>query len=299
MAADPLDLITLARAKQAFAGLIGAPDLTLGANEQTTLQNVLTACSVQAIRECRRNFVQATYDEIHNRTPYPMLLRNFPVISVAFIRDTPTAVLTISQPNTTTNQYATVEILATGLRLKRTASGVTTTVTAGLDFAGNVTITALAAAVNALGVSWLATVLAPYGNFPSIDLWVSSTPLAPVNLRDGPASLSLHVHNYGQLALTPANGRLQLPDQPNDRFTVEPVISLRVQYSAGYATIPEDLQDAIASWAASIMFQLKRDPATGNTFASGLGSSFRPLPGQMPEMTQRVLRTYRAPSILV
>src|SRR5262249_37462955 len=81
-----------------------------------------------------------------------LYLRNYPIRSVKSVRYRPVTVLKItSTANPNTTPQARVEVLSTGLRLTRVTSGVTTTTTSGLTFAGNATLSALATAVNAAG----------------------------------------------------------------------------------------------------------------------------------------------------
>jgi hypothetical protein len=74
---------------------------------------------------------------------------------------------------------ARVSVTSTGLTLVSVNAGVKTT-NASITFAGNVSITALAAAVNALGSGWSAQIVGDstnYGSWPSADLyWPAAFP---------------------------------------------------------------------------------------------------------------------------
>ena len=68
------------------------------------------------------------------------------------VRYRPVTVLKITNTSGV-NQQARVAVTSTGLTLTRTASGVKSTDTS-ITFAGNVTLTAVATAVTALGNGW-------------------------------------------------------------------------------------------------------------------------------------------------
>ena len=165
MAANARDLITLARAYQNLQGV---------SSIDTLLQTLLTAASDVIQKWCRRDFVSTSYDELYSGNGESrLLLRQYPIVSVESVRYRPVTVLKITNTDAA-NVQARVSIISTGLKLVRVTAGVKTTVTAGLTFAGDVTLTALAAAVNAVGAGWSAQIVGDatnYGSWPSSDLY--------------------------------------------------------------------------------------------------------------------------------
>src|SRR6202008_2324720 len=111
--------------------------------------------------------------ELYSGTGEPrLLLRHYPLVSVQSVRYRPVTVLKLTNTDPT-NVQARAAVTATGLTLVRVKNGVRTTDTS-VTFAGNVPLTALAAAVNALGNGWSAQVAGDatnYGSWPSADLY--------------------------------------------------------------------------------------------------------------------------------
>jgi hypothetical protein len=141
------DLITLARAKQDIQAII---DNT----QDALLTTLITAVSDAIEKYCRRDFVSRVYDELYSGNGEPrLMLRQYPIISVQSVRYRPVTVLRIQNIDQATNQQARVSVTSTGLSLVRVASGVSTTDNSA-TFAGNVTLAAMANAVNALGNGW-------------------------------------------------------------------------------------------------------------------------------------------------
>src|SRR6185295_13361812 len=100
-----------------------------------------------------------------------LLLRQYPIVSVESVRYRPVTVLKITNTDAA-NVQARVVVVSTGLKLVRVNAGVKTTVTTGLTFAANVTLTALAAAVNAVCSGWSAQIVGDatnFGSWPSAD----------------------------------------------------------------------------------------------------------------------------------
>ena len=237
----------------------------------------LISTASQAIRDaCCRNLAVQTYTEYHSGGGYPyqlIQLRQFPVVSpgITRIATTPTGVLTVVN-NSSANQRATVATGDDGLTLTRVASGVSSTST--LLYANYPTITTLAAAVTALGNGWTGTVQGSYGLWPSADLKPMQGAVNAISAGGGGgASLELYVEDvlpaafahdgfYGYGA-TGAGWRLD--EETGQVFGLFPqgTMNLRVDYSAGYASIPDPIQQACAMLAAAIYEQAQRE--TGMT----------------------------------
>jgi hypothetical protein len=185
MAANAMDLIPLARAKQ------NLPSIT-DTSQDANLQTLITAASKAIQRYCGRDFVSCIYDELYNGTSERRLvLRQYPIQSVQAVRYRPVTVLKITNTAGATNQQARVSVTSTGLTLMRMASGVKTS-DSSVTFAANVTLTAIANAVNALDNGWSAQVVGGYEQWPSADLWClnGNTSDPELNMQAGQGALN-------------------------------------------------------------------------------------------------------------
>jgi hypothetical protein len=305
------DLINLARAYQALQGVSGQDSL---------LGVLITAYSEAVEKYCRRRFVSTAYDELYDGTgARRLLLRQYPVQSVQAVRYRPVTVIKVTNTGAA-NVQARVSVLSTGLQLVSVKAGVRTTVTAGLTFAGNATLSALAAAVNAVGNGWGAQVVGDgtnYGSWPSADLYVpasygdaleGSGVLQSQGALQGVAGsfAELKMHTYElQGYQWDARGWLLRaipytdPEllHPEDLIFPVGVNNFRVQYTAGYTTVPEAVQEATARWVAYGYYLAQRDPsllhqvpASGTTSGWGPVTSGRASP---PADVRALLAPYR------
>src|SRR5262249_38885501 len=125
------DLITLSRAYQALQGV---------SNQDSLLATLITAYSEAVQKYCRPRFVSTSYDELYDGNgERRLLLRQYPIQSVQAVRYRPVTVLKVTNTDAT-NVQARVTVLSTGLQLDSVKNGVKTTVTSGLTFSGNVTL---------------------------------------------------------------------------------------------------------------------------------------------------------------
>ena len=118
-------------------------------------------------------------------------------------------------------------------------------------------------AVNALGNGWSAAVVNPYGSWASADLRAVQGAL---NAKDRPAELKLHVHELASYELDLARGWI-FRSAPADAF--DECLNFhgglnywRVIYTAGFSTVPDDIQEAAAEWVAALFWQSKDNPAS-------------------------------------
>ncbi len=286
------DLITSARAQQN----INQSSFTAG--ESSTISALITAVTKAVTKFCRRTFDTNTYDELYNGTGDRRLaLRQFPVVSVARVAYGPIPVLRVSNTSPA-NQRATVAVTATGLSLTRVASGTASTDTS-VTWAGYPTLAQAAAAVNALGNGWSAVVAdGTYANRASADLRAPQGALNALNVQ---APLLLHAQELsgfdldaerGWLIRGPASAEmLDAFDDPLPPTWFGGVNFWRVVYTAGFATVPEDVQEACAEWVAALFWQTKRDPGLAHESIPGLVARV-PL-NQMPAGVRALLEPYR------
>jgi hypothetical protein len=265
--ADPLDLITNTRARVALPSAAGA-----GTSDDTAINNLITACSKAIGRYCKRALVSRSYDELYNgNADRRLVLRNYPVTEIQSVRYRPVTVMKITRTDgAAATPQARVEVTSTGLKLVRVSSGVKTTTTTGLTFAGNVTISALGAAVNAADDGkwiWAST---GYDTWPSADLFCPNGDTADEHFTAGGqgalqcvagsyAELKMHTYELQGYQFDARQGWLLRaipytdPEllHPEDLIFPVGINNFRVQYTAGYTTIPDDIQEACAQLVAT------------------------------------------------
>lgn len=244
-------LISLTRAKEYLPNFNSSDD--------TILTDILNAASDLVERYLNRNILSASYDELYHGNGYRTLrLNQYPVTAIARVATGPTTVLNISNTDTA-NSRATVQVTSSGLTLTRVASGVTTTGT--VTFASNVTVQAVATAVSALGGGWTATALEPYTTWASADLRALQGSLNAARSRL--AGLVVHVEELSEFRINEAIGELIVPGG----FT-RGRQNYRVLYTAGYSSVPEPIQQAIAE-LASVVYRGRN--INGNLQSESLG----------------------------
>ncbi len=257
------DLITNTRARVALPSAAAGPS-----SDDTAINTLITVSSLAITRYCKRQFVQQTYDELYNgRGERQLVLRNYPLISVQSCRYRPVIVLKI-QNNLANTPQARVSVTKTGLTLVRVTSGVTTTDTS-ITWAGNPPIVAVQNAVNALGSGWSA-IGAGYDQWPSADLYcpngISGANDAGVagyqqalTAAGQYGELRMHTYELAGFQINDRQGWLLRaipytdPEllHPEDLIWPVGVNNFRIQYTAGYATIPEEVQEACAQLVAT------------------------------------------------
>ena len=310
------DLITSARAAQGIQAYPIVPDPT------GVLAVLVTSISDAIEKYCRRRFIKQSYDEQYNGDgDRRLLLRQYPIQSVQSVRYRPVTVLKVTNTDAT-NVQARVSVTSVGLKLFRSNAGVGSTDTS-CTFAGNPTLTQLAAAVNALGHGWSAQVVGDstnYGGWPSADLYVpnsygdalegsgvlESQGAQSTVVGSGNSSFAeLKMHTFElQGYQWDARGWLLRaipytdPELMNPEDLVWPVgiNNFRIQYTAGYSTIPEAVQEACAEWVSMTYYATQRDPAIANLLtAAGVSTAWAKLTGSVPGYPPDNIRALLAP----
>jgi hypothetical protein len=303
---NTMDLIPLARAYQNLPSLGGS-------GEDTALASLITAASKAIQRYCSRDFVVCTYDELYNGNgDRRLFLRQFPIQSVQAVRYRPVTVLRITNTNGAANQQARVSVTGTGLTLFRMASGVASTDTS-VTFAGNVTLQAVANAVNTLGNGWSAQVEAGYSLWPSADLWClngnATNPELNAMAGQGAlnavsgvfAELKMHTFELSGYQIDQRRGWLLRaipytdPEllHPEDLIWPTGIDNFRIQYTAGYSTIPEDVQEACAELVASYFKMFDQNQLLARETAGGV-TRIELKEGQtLPQNVAALLAPYR------
>jgi hypothetical protein len=274
------NLIDIERAKRAIQSITD--------NSQDPLLGVLIAAYSDAIiKYCRRDFSLRAYDELYDGTgDRRLLLRQYPIQSVQAVRYRPVTVLKVINTDTVTNQQARVQVTATGLKLQRVASGVINNVSdSTLSYSSYPTLASLASAVAAQGNGWSAQVVGDgndYGSWPSSDLWVQPSfgdgvqSQGALTARGTNAELKMHTFELQGYQWDARGWLLRAipytdPEllHPEDLVWPVGINNFRVQYTAGYATIPEAVQEACALWVADAYSLTGRDPGLASQSVPG------------------------------
>jgi hypothetical protein len=264
------DLCTLTRAYQNIQGQ------TLGGPYDSLIATLITTASDAIAKYCRRDFYVRSYDELYSGNgERRLLLREYPIQSVKSVRYRPVTVLKIIN-NTPSNTQARVQVTSTGITLTWT-DNTATAQSSSKSFAGNATLAAMSTAINAIGSGWSAQAVGDtggdYGLWPSADLYVppsfgdGTTSQGNLTARGVFAELKLHTYELAGYQFDPRGWLLRAipytdPEllHPEDLIFPPGINNFRVQYSAGYTTIPESVQQACAMWTAMLFFQVQRDP---------------------------------------
>lgn len=257
------DLITLAYAES------GLTEQNYNANQLAWLPSAITNASDLVCKWCGgRDFVQQDYDQIRPVTVsgYVFPLQR-PVNWLTAVWTNRAVAINVTNTGQSTIQWATVRyalvgdqasgLTVSGLTLTWSANGTTTTQTIAWSSLTPATISSLATAINGLGNGWSAVVAPSFGGWAVSDLiWAD---VGAMNAFEGPGLqvwsatvdtprlvqpgdfIDLSGTNIGMTSMqAPWNfGGIVAPG--GDRFNMPPV---RVQYNAGYATVPPAVQQA-------------------------------------------------------
>jgi hypothetical protein len=278
--------------------------------DDRTIDALIGAASAAIQKHCRRTLALARFDEVLDGTLDPrLLLREYPIQAVESVRYSPQPVLEVQNTLTATNQQARVTVTSTGLELVRVASGVLSRDTS-VTHDSFPTLASMAAAIAALGNGWTARVsAADFALFPGQDLWVApcfgdaQQSQGAMDCRGRYAALLLHTQELSGYAWD-ARGWLYRRDAWRDagydtqRQLVYPWVGgpgyWRVQYTAGYQEIPEDVQEACAAWVSVLFEQTKHDPSLATLSIHGSLSQTWTQPGlQPPARVAALLAPYR------
>lgn len=252
--------------------------------DEAVLQNLVDAAEAFAKNFCGKDFLQQTYDETYNGTGYrTLMLDHYPVISISRLASCPTDVITIQNTADGVSR-ATVQVTSTGLTLVSVASGVTTTTS--LTFASYVTLTALASAVSAV-TGWTAEAGASFSTWASADLRATQ---GAFNARSR-VGLKIHTTDLSDFELNEATGELFLPCGFGRGRA-----NYRAVYSAGYATCPEDLAQAIAELAAVLYLRRGYNPGLQSESLGSYSYTLAPAGSYdaLSDMSKRTLQQYRS-----
>jgi hypothetical protein len=279
-----------------------------------TIDAMIGACSDAIQKWCRRDFAVRSYDELYNGNgDRRLLLREYPLLSVESVRYRPVTVLKIINNAASTNQQARVTVTSIGLTLTLMASGLKSVDTTS-TYSAFPTLTALASYISGLGHGWSAQIvgdsaqgsgLGDYGLWPSSDLYVppsygaGSYSQGALTCRGQFAELKMHTYELAGYQWDPRGWLLRAipytdPEllHPEDLIWPVGINNFRIQYTSGYPTIPEAVQEACAQWVALRFALTQRDPGLDRLAVSGaIAQSWKP--EAMPLQVQALLAPYR------
>lgn len=238
------------------------------------VSSILTSTDKYVKDYCRREFESATYSETHDGKSGSIFLNEYPVTALSRIavgRDE-----AFSVNNTNTTSYATCSCDGTNFTVNLNGSD------SDLSLASYTTLTTLVAAINALGSGWTATLSASsYGAILSSEI----------------------IDFYGRSCLDSNIAYIEIKDESLDDFELDastgeinhtfPVgfQNVFINYTAGYSTIPEDLQMAVKVLVQYIYNKVKEDNL-GNEYYS-LGDVKKALTNEFPIEVQKILLSYK------
>ncbi len=258
------DLITNSRTIQ------NATLSALDNSNPSYLASLITAASDAIRHACHRDFTQTSYTEYYSGSANPgaaepLRLRQYPVVEITRVASSPRPALIVVNSDSATNQRATVETTQTAVQLVRVASAVPTTVM--LNYADYPTVGQLAGAINALADGWSAsvqtqTITGDFSKWPTADF----RPLqGAVTAFLGGACLEIYTEDIEPFLLAtsfpagvfdgsgPGFG-WRLDDETGELYARFPRgrLNIRIDYSAGYASVPQAVQEATVQLAQDL-----------------------------------------------
>jgi hypothetical protein len=304
-------LISAAYAKQALQA-----EAEFSSAEDDIIDDLIAGVGNAIERYCKRQFDSQTFDELYDGGSDEILLRQYPVQGITSVRCNPTPVLEVQNTLTSTNQQALIEVRATLVALTKVASGSSSTDTTAV-FATYPTLAALATQITAVGSGWTARAVGSatgdYGLWPSADLYIPPylgdgiRSMGNLNARGRYAQLLMHTGFLDDYAWDPSGRIYHMNattwpqglagwDESSRAFPGSRGY-YRIKYTAGYTTVPEDIQIAAAMWVARLFFAWKRDPAAQNSssfqFEGSSSSTSYAQPRGMPDEVKALVDPYR------
>lgn len=268
MATDSNPLTTLAVMK----AWIGATTTT----DDAQIQWAINAASRIVQAYCRRNFTEQRYYEIRDGNEAARIaLSNYPVSVVRFVGVGWDSVMTVSS-TVSTDTAATVSVDSDHLHLYRvTSTGAATSTT--VTFGSHDVTSELVSHVNGETGFSASLIL----NVPSVYL----RKLGGRSLRNGPAYLEAPTDALEDYQVDLDSGIVYGELLRGHR-------SLLVDYTAGFATIPSDVEQATLQIASRLFRQRKRDTAVASESLGGYSYSLRGI-AEVEQSERMMLEPYR------
>lgn len=248
--------VTLSQVKQALrSSYTGADD--------TVLTALITPVSAFIDNYCNRangGFLTQSYDELYHGTGDNLLfLNNTPVQSIQSIRTIEQPALYIRNNDSDMGARALVQINGTpvndvNLNSQYTSTGITLTyiknaviTTNTLTWVSYPTVNALVAAINGLGNDWQAGVMGGFGGWSTTDLRATQ---GAFGVRIVTGYLFIHSFDLPVWRLDENMGEIY-----SQMGFARGVFNWRVNYTAGYTTLPEDLAQVVCELVVNAYYQ--------------------------------------------
>ena len=237
------------------------------------VSTILTSTDKYVKEYCRRVFESASYSEIYNGGVSSIFLNEYPITALSRIANGRDESFSVNNTNTTS--YATCSCNGTNFTCNLNGSD------SDLALGTYTTITTLVAAINDLGSGWVATVSGDYGDYLSSEI----------------------ISFYGKSCLDNDIAYVEIPSESLTDFIIDtdtgeikhnfPVgfQNIFVNYTAGYSTIPTDLQMAVKILVQYIYNKVEEDNL-GNEYYS-LGDVKKALTNEFPIEVQKILMSYK------
>jgi hypothetical protein len=313
--------------------LLEAGGMSLTSAQSEALPALIAAASREVQRFLGRLIPLAAYTEIvtpeggrqDRGEPASAKLAMFPIQSVTRCATGRTTVLTVANADDATNQEATARLVASGdvewpglvssgLNLARFASGTETTDTVSWTTASPyTTISGVATAINALGGGWLAT-LGGAGSRPDPTLlpaaWLVGAREPKDALGTTGASLDVFATSYTSYSIDRPSSILSCFGRGaagggiwGDAFgwdglggdcgMVGGYGQIYVQYTAGWSTIPEQLQRVAAELVKASLERLSTDGTLQSETAGSYSWTAKAAMTSLPDWAWSVLTQFK------
>jgi len=268
MAVDTASLITLVELKSQM-GITSTTD-------DTVLERCIDRASKAVESYCARAFTSNRYYETHDTTSqWAVVLKQNPVTAVRLVATDWQNALTIDSTDKT-DTMTTVAVNESGLMLFRKDSAGNETANEP-SFAAHNTTAELATHINGL-TGFSATSLI---NLPSVYL----RKMSGMSLRTSTAYLGAWMGGFNDYQVDLATGIVYGKQTYGYR-------SMFIDYTAGYARIPYDIQEATTMIASRIYNGRKRDTGVGSESLGGYSYSIRSS-GEFDAEARDLLQTYK------
>lgn len=216
------------------------------------MTEIVDACSALIERYCNRTFAVTSYDELLDGTGHNnLILNNYPVVTIDRVMFQPTQVISIGNTSSAVSR-ASFRLDSTNLYLTSVASGVTTNRT--ITRASCLTFGDLAAAINAYSADgWTSTALGMYSSWSTADLYA---PQGGYEVRWIGWGYLTH-HAFGVPA---AMQNTTIGEIVSNFGFQRGYQNYRAIYSAGYTTIPDEIQQACAELCDAVYLNVSVNP---------------------------------------
>ena len=250
------------------------------------LERTLTAARQRIETYCKRSFFTRSYtDELYDGTGDDfLLLDNYPVTEVDRVAEGRLQVISITNTISDATR-ATIAVGALGMSL--TITGGTSAGTDPLTWVVSATFTAVVAAINALGKGCAAAVSSSaYGTYVSTELiecpgreCLNGT--IYLDMAEVPG-VSDYICHWSEGILERTAGRWARGSR-----------NITVDYTAGFTTIPDDIEAACIEIATLLYSSGERDPAMKSEKLGDYAYTMADLTEQLSMTSRSTLEAYR------